>query len=162
MVVETSLGALPEIGYVCSGGRYDELASLYTERKMPGVGASIGLDRLIAALETIGKINDSVISTQVLIMNQEKGNAESIAISELHALAAHLRDAGFSCEVFPEEKKTLAQYTYAERKHIPLALFANSAKGPYNLRILAQRKNIECLDFDSLCESIRSSLNVKT
>ncbi|HPW46239.1 MAG TPA: histidine--tRNA ligase [Rectinema sp.] len=162
MVVETSLGALPEIGSVCSGGRYDELASLYTERKMPGVGASIGLDRLIAALETIGKINDSVISTQVLIMNQEKGNAESIAISELHALAAHLRDVGFSSEVFPEEKKTLAQYTYAERKHIPLALFANSAKGPYNLRILAQRKNIECLDFDSLCESIRSSLNVKT
>jgi len=56
-----------------AGGRYDELASLYTERRMPGVGASIGLDRLIAALETIGKIDKSIISTQILIMNQEKG-----------------------------------------------------------------------------------------
>ncbi len=162
MVVETSLGALPEIGSVCSGGRYDELASLYTERRMPGVGASIGLDRLIAALETIGKIDKSIISTQILIMNQEKGNVGKVATSELHALAAHLRDAGFSCEVFPEEKKTLAQYTYAERKHIPLALFTNSAKGPYNIRILAERRNIECLDFDSLCKFIRSFLNVQT
>ncbi len=137
MVVETSLGALPEIGSVCSGGRYDELASLYTERRMPGVGAS-------------------------MIMNQEKGNVGKVATSELHALATRLRDAGFSCEVFPEEKKTLAQYTYAERKHIPLALFTNSAKGPYNIRILAERRNIECLDFDSLCKFIRNFLNVQT
>ena len=56
VVFETSLDSMPEIGSVCSGGRYDELASLYTAKRLPGVGSSIGLDRLLAALETLGKM----------------------------------------------------------------------------------------------------------
>jgi histidyl-tRNA synthetase len=155
MVVETSLAALPEIGSVCSGGRYDELASLYTDRKLPGVGASIGLDRLMAALDAIGIAAGSDISTQVLVINQEGAPG-----TELHRLAASLRNAGFACEVFPEPKKTIAQYTYAERKHIPLAVFTNAASGPFTMRILSRRENIEITDFTNLCETAKRELHV--
>ncbi|MEN6490939.1 MAG: histidine--tRNA ligase [Rectinema sp.] len=154
MVVETSLAALPEIGSVCSGGRYDELTSLYTDRKLPGVGASIGLDRLMAALDVLGISAGSDMSAQILIINQGE-----TPIAELHALAASLRNAGFACEVFPEPKKTITQYTYAERKHIPLAVFANSSSGPFTIRILSHRENIEIADFARLCETARKELH---
>lgn len=154
MVVETSLAALPEIGSVCSGGRYDELASLYTERKLPGVGASVGLDRLMAALEALDIRIGSSTSTQILLINQPETSA-----AKLHALAASLRDAGFACEVFPEPKKVLVQYTYAERKHIPLAVFANVSSDAFTLRILSKRENVEISDFSSLCEAVRRELH---
>jgi len=156
MVVETSMVELPEIGSVCSGGRYDELASLYTDRRLPGVGASIGLDRLMAALEALGIRARSDISTQILIINQAE------AVAGMHALAASLREAGFACEVFPEPKKTIAQYTYAERKHIPIAMFANSSRGPFTLRILSRRENIEIADFPALCDAARKELHAST
>jgi histidyl-tRNA synthetase len=157
MVVETSLAALPQIGSVCSGGRYDELASLYTERKLPGVGASIGLDRLMAALEALGIKAGSDISTQILVVNQGE-----TPLAGLHALAASLRNAGFACEVFPELKKTLAQYTYAERKHIPLAVFADSSSGPFALRILSRRENVEIQDFAGLCDAAGRELHASS
>lgn len=154
MVVETSLAALPEIGSVCSGGRYDDLASLYTEKKLPGVGASIGLDRLMAALEALGIQTGSTTSTQILLINQPENST-----ARLHALAASLRDAGFACEVFPEPKKALIQYTYAERKHIPLAIFANFSLGTFTMRILSRRENVEISDFPHLCETVREVLH---
>ncbi|MEN6499934.1 MAG: histidine--tRNA ligase [Rectinema sp.] len=154
MVVETSLAALPEIGSVCSGGRYDDLASLYTEKKLPGVGASIGLDRLMAALEALGIQTGPTTSTQILLINQPESST-----ARLHALAASLRDAGFACEVFPEPKKVLIQYTYAERKHIPLAIFANFSLGSFTMRILSQRENVEISDFSRLCEIAREVLH---
>jgi len=154
MVLETTLAALPEIGSVCSGGRYDELASLYTDRKLPGVGASVGLDRLMAALETIGKPAASGESTQILIINQD-----DIQLSEMHRIANLLRTDGFAVEVFPEPKKTVAQYTYAERKHIPLALFLGNASKPFALRILGRRENIEIADFSAIGDAARRELD---
>ena len=155
MVVETSLAALPEIGSVCSGGRYDELASLYTDRKLPGVGASIGLDRLMAALDALKIGEGAAISTQILIINpSEENNAK------LYRLATSLRDAGLRCEVFPEAKKTVAQYTYAEHKHIPLALFVSVSSESFTLRVLARRENIEVSGFPALCECVRKELHV--
>ena len=59
IVYETFLDSAPEFGSVCSGGRYNNLASLYTKTLLPGVGASIGIDRLISALEALGKQNDN-------------------------------------------------------------------------------------------------------
>ena len=53
-IFETFLGPLPTIGSVCSGGRYDNLAGLYTKQELPGIGASLGLDRLLAAMEELG------------------------------------------------------------------------------------------------------------
>ncbi|MEM6365837.1 MAG: histidine--tRNA ligase, partial [Planctomycetota bacterium] len=58
VIFETTLDALPSIGSVCSGGRYDNLAGLYTKQDLPGIGASLGLDRLIAALDQLGQISD--------------------------------------------------------------------------------------------------------
>ena len=154
MVLETTLAALPEIGSVCSGGRYDELASLYTDKKLPGVGASVGLDRLMAALEAIGKPVVSGESTQILIINQD-----DIQLPEMHRLANLLRADGFAVEVFPEPKKVVAQYTYAERKHIPLALFLGNASKPYTLRVLGRRENIEIADFSAIGDAARKELD---
>jgi len=58
LVVETTLDELPDIGSVCSGGRYDNLAEVYTNQELPGIGASLGLDRLLAAMEELGKLKD--------------------------------------------------------------------------------------------------------
>jgi len=154
MVLETTLAAMPEIGSVCSGGRYDELASLYTDKKLPGVGASVGLDRLMAALEAIGKTLVSGESTQILIINQEETQ-----LPEMHRLANLLRADGLAVEVFPEPKKVVAQYTYAERKHIPLALFVGNAAKPYTLRVLGRRENIEIADFSAIGDAARKELN---
>ncbi|HCX97128.1 MAG TPA: histidine--tRNA ligase [Spirochaetaceae bacterium] len=154
MVLETTLAALPEIGSVCSGGRYDELASLYTDKKLPGVGASVGLDRRMAALEAIGKPVVSGESTQIGIINQD-----DIQLPEMHRLANLLRADGFAVEVFPEPKKVVAQYTYAERKHIPLALFLGNASKPYTLRVLVRRENIEIADFSAIGDAARKELD---
>lgn len=154
MVLETTLAALPEIGSVCSGGRYDELASLYTDKKLPGVGASVGLDRLMAALEAIGKPAASGESTQILILNQN-----DIQLAEMHRAANLLRADGFAVEVFPEPKKVVAQYTYAERKHIPLALFLGNASRPNILRVLDRRENIEIADFSAIADAARKELD---
>jgi histidyl-tRNA synthetase len=68
IVYETFLNELPGIGSVCSGGRYNNLASLYTKEELPGVGASIGLDRLMAALEELGRSSDKKSFTDLLIL----------------------------------------------------------------------------------------------
>ena len=146
MVFETSLAAMPEIGSVCSGGRYNELASLYTTRKLPGVGAAIGLDRLLAALDALGRSKSGQKDPKVLVSNQD---AE--LLSELHAAASSLRRHGISVEVFPETKKLMVQYSYAEKKGIPFALLldgASLADGTFPLRDLARRSTtvFACLE----------------
>jgi histidyl-tRNA synthetase len=117
IVFETTLVAMPEIGSVRSGGRYNELASLYTTKEVPGVGAAIGLDRLLAALDALGKMQQVQPLPLVLIAND--GGVE---ISLLHNVALRLRKEGISCEVFPEARKLPQQYSYAEKKNIPFAL----------------------------------------
>jgi histidyl-tRNA synthetase len=93
-VFETFLGPLPTIGSVCSGGRYDNLAELYTKQPLPGIGASLGLDRLLAAMEELGMIPRVATPAQVLIAH--------FAPEHVHAylaLAARLRrpGCGWSC-----------------------------------------------------------------
>ena len=67
VLFETFLDALPGIGSVCSGGRYDNLAELYTNQELPGVGASLGLDRLLAAMEELGMIEKVATPAPVFI-----------------------------------------------------------------------------------------------
>ncbi|MDC7124182.1 MAG: histidine--tRNA ligase [Spirochaetales bacterium] len=117
IVYETFLDELPAIGSVCSGGRYNNLASIYSKTEMPGVGSSIGLDRLMAALEELGVSSSKKSLTKVLIMNMDdslKGHYFNIA--------AKLRKAGINTEVFLEQKKMKNQFTFAERKNIPFAI----------------------------------------
>lgn len=117
IVYETFLNELPGIGSVCSGGRYDNLAGLYMKEKVPGVGSSIGLDRLIAGLQQLNKLESrkSFIDAEIFCLDKDM-------MTEYHRLAQTLRQRGVRCEVFPDPKKLLAQYTVAEKKGIPFGI----------------------------------------
>ena len=116
-VYETLLGDLPAIGSVCSGGRYDDLAGLYTKQHLPGVGASLGLDRLMAAMEELGLLQDAATSADIFIV---QFSAE--ALPSYIALARRLRQAGLRTELYPEAKGMGRQLKYADRKGFPIAL----------------------------------------
>ena len=117
IVLETTLDDLPEIGSVASGGRYDNLAELYTSQKLPGVGASLGLDRLLAALEKLGRLQNIPKPAEVLIpfFAAEHRN-------DYLQLAAQLREAGIGVEFYPEPKKLGKQLQYANRRGFRVAL----------------------------------------
>jgi histidyl-tRNA synthetase len=150
VVFETRLDAMPEIGSVCGGGRYDELASLYTAKRLPGVGAAIGLDRLLAALEAQGKSRRRPGYTELLVLNLEDGL--SLRYEEA---AAAFRAAGLSCEVFPERKKLAQQYSYAEKKAVPLALVLGAAEAERGVLVVKDLGSRESLEAKSLEEAVR-------
>jgi histidyl-tRNA synthetase len=118
-VFETFLGALPGIGSVCSGGRYDNLAALYSDQELPGIGASLGLDRLLAAMEELGMVETVATPAPVFIPFFDRAR-----LHDYLRLAAALRAAGIGVEVFPEAKKLGQQLKYADRRGFRLALIA--------------------------------------
>ena len=118
-VIETFLGALPGIGSVCSGGRYDNLAELFTNQELPGIGASLGLDRLLAAMEELGMIEKVSTPAEVFIPYFDKDR-----LHDYLRLAAALRAAGIGVEVYPEAKKLGQQLKYADRRGFRVALIA--------------------------------------
>ncbi len=121
VVFETILGDLPSIGSVCSGGRYDNLAGLYTKQHLPGIGASLGLDRLLAALEQLGLIPKTISSADVFIPLFDADR-----INDYFRLAQLVRNAGWSAEVYPEAKKLGQQLKYADQRGFLIALVAGS------------------------------------
>ena len=150
VVFETFLDEMPQIGSVCSGGRYDELASLYTTKRLPGVGASIGLDRLLAALDALGKTKKRPGYTEVLVLDIE----ESLE-PRYQALAQAFRAAGIACEVYPEKKKLAQQFAYAEKKGARYALVlggAEAEKGVISVKDLASRDSREAA---SVAEAVK-------
>ena len=138
LVFETFLERLPDIGSVCSGGRYDNLAALYSKERMPGVGGSIGLDRLMAALETLGAANANVQGADAIILC-----FDGVPPGHYHALAKDLRKDGHRVEVFPEAKKLGQQFAYAEKRKIPVGIICGPdefAAETCNVRDLATRE----------------------
>ena len=121
VVFETVLGDLPSIGSVCSGGRYDNLAGLYTKQHLPGIGASLGLDRLLAALEQLGLLPKTVSSADVFIPLFDADR-----INDYFQLASIVRNSGWSAEIYPEAKKLGAQLKYADQRGFQIALVAGS------------------------------------
>jgi histidyl-tRNA synthetase len=118
-IFETFLDALPGIGSVCSGGRYDNLAALFTNQQLPGIGASLGLDRLLAAMEELGMLAKVATPAPVFI--------PYFAEARLHdylRLAARVRAAGVGVEVYPEAKRLGQQLKYADKRGFRLALIA--------------------------------------
>ena len=117
-VYETTLLDHPEIGSVCSGGRYDDLAGYYTERKLPGVGISIGLTRLFYVLDEQGLLNSELpcapADALVLPMGGEAGPAI--------ALAEALRQEGLRVQLYGEQKKFKQKMAYADRLGVPFAV----------------------------------------
>lgn len=118
-IYETLLGDLPDIGSVCSGGRYDNLADLFTAQQLPGVGASLGLDRMLAALEELGRTQKSTTPAPVLVTM-----LDGERVSEYLQLGRTLRKAGIATEVYPEAKNIGKQMKYADKKGFKLAVIA--------------------------------------
>lgn len=118
-VFETFLTDVPEIGSVCSGGRYDNLASLYTRQVLPGVGASLGLDRLLAAMEQLGLLSGTATTAPILLVQ-----FAADYLGRYAATARRLRAAGIGVEIFPEAKKLGQQLAYADRRGHHFALIA--------------------------------------
>ncbi len=119
MVFETFLDDLPDIGSCCSGGRYDDLASLYTNQRLPGVGGSLGVDRLLTAMEELGLVEGRRTAATVLVtVFDDPGRMDAVA------LAAQLRRAGIAAEVYPDVRRLGAQLKYADRLGHRLALIA--------------------------------------
>ncbi len=159
IVYETFLLDLPGIGSVCSGGRYNDLASLYTKERLPGVGSSIGLDRLMAALEELGKKPERTGVTEILIFCLEEP-----LFGEYLKIAQELRKAGFATEVFPEQRKLANQFSFAEKKKIPLGVFLGSeekSRGVLSLRDLRTRVTYENLNFSELLSKSKALLGRK-
>jgi len=135
IVLETTLDDLPEIGSVASGGRYDNLAELYTSQKLPGVGASLGLDRLLAALEKLGRLQDIPLPAQVFIPYFAAQHRKDYL-----RLAAQVRTAGMGVEFYPEPKKLGKQLQYANRRGFRIALIVGDdefATGQCQIKDLA-------------------------
>lgn len=158
MVYETFLTDLPKIGSVCSGGRYDNLAGLYTKQSLPGVGASLGLDRLLAAVEELKLLKGTATPAPVFIVQFTPNR-----IGEYQAMARRLRAAGIGAEVFTDAKKIGQQFQYAEKRGHKLALIAGPddfAKGTWNVKDLAKREEKKGVPDAEVIGVVRSMLDV--
>ena len=117
-VYETIMTDHPEIGSVCSGGRYDNLAEYYTDKKLPGVGISIGLTRLFYVLQEQGLLSEEVVSSPadalVIPMSEDLGPAVSAATA--------LRAGGVRTQLYVEKKKFKAKMNYADKLSVPFVV----------------------------------------
>ena len=117
-VYETTLLDHPEIGSVCSGGRYDNLAGYYIEKPLPGVGISIGLTRLFYVLDEQGLLNPALPSApaDALVLPMTQDMAPAIALAE------HLRASGLRVQLYGEQKKFKQKMAYANKLGVPFAV----------------------------------------
>lgn len=122
-IFETFLDDLPALGSVASGGRYDNLAGLYTKTPLPGIGASLGIDRLFAGLEELGMLEKVSSPVKVLIPYFDPALTQ-----EYIRLASLLRRHGIGAEVYPDAKKLGQQLKYADRKGFSAALILGSGE----------------------------------
>lgn len=149
-VYETFLNEYRELGSVCSGGRYDNLAENYTDRKLPGVGISIGLTRLFYKLNELNliKADKKSISNILIIPMTEKKEVP-------FKLATDLRNLGVNTEVYLSDKKIKAKMKYADKLEIPYVIVIGDNEietGKIKVKNMTTGEEIE-LDFDA--ESIK-------
>ena len=155
-VYETTMLDHPEIGSICSGGRYDNLAEYYTEKQLPGVGISIGLTRLFFVLEDQGYLNDNLntSSADVLFLPMTEDLAPAIA------LATQLRSAGVRAQIHGEQKKFKQKMSYADKIGVPYVIFLGddevkeSVASVKNMRTGEQVK----LPFDEVTAYVQAGL----
>ena len=117
-VYETELIDHPEIGSVCSGGRYDNLAEYYTDKQLPGVGISIGLTRLFYVLQEQKLLSDDVPTApcDVLVIPMTDDRSPAIAA------ATAMRSAGLRCQLYAEQRKFKAKMSYADKIDVPFII----------------------------------------
>ena len=156
-VYETALLDHPEIGSVCSGGRYDNLAGYYIEKALPGVGISIGLTRLFYVLDEQGLLNPALPTAPcdalVLPMTQEAGPAI--------ALAETLRSAGLRVQFYAEQKKFKQKMAYADKLGVPFAVLLGEdeiAEGMCSVKNMATGEQVK-LTADDAAAYIKATLS---
>jgi len=157
-VYETFLNDLSTIGSVCSGGRYDNLTGRYTKQALPGVGASLGLDRLLAAMEELKLLPKTSTPAPVLVA---QFSAERLG--DYQRVARMVRAAGIGCEVYPEAKKLGAQFQYAERRGFRAALIAGPDEflaSQWKIKDLALRTEIVSTE-PKVVENLQTILNAE-
>ena len=155
-VYETFMTDHPEIGSICSGGRYDNLAEYYTDKQLPGVGISIGLTRLFYVLEEQGYLNDALITAPadvlVLPMTQD--------LSPAIAFATRLRGAGVRAQLYTEPKKFKQRMSYADKLGVPFAALLGEdeiAQGKVSLKNMATGEQ-RLLDPDAAAKAVLDAL----
>jgi histidyl-tRNA synthetase len=155
-IYETTLTKYPELGSICSGGRYDDLASYFTSTKLPGVGISIGLTRLFSKLGEAGLLQPLARTpAEVLVTTMDHQYLDKYL-----RMAAALRAAGINTEVYLEAAKLGNQLTYADRKGFRLALVAGEnefSKNVVQVKHLAS-KTARDVPMDGLVAAVRETL----
>ena len=147
IVYETFLDELPSLGSVCSGGRYNDLASLYTKERLPGVGSSIGLDRLLAGLEELkSPLLENTASADVMIIHRPEDRVKALKAAKA------LRDGGVKTDVFLAPEKKMKQiFEYAEKNRIPFSLTFSDAV--YNLKNHKTRETFSSESLEAVIEA---------
>jgi histidyl-tRNA synthetase len=138
IVLESFLDDLPSLGSICSGGRYDNLAGLYTKQSLPGVGASLGIDRLLAGLEELGRTSAVETPAEVFLVHFDERH-----VADYLRIAAAIRAADIGCEFFPEAKKVGQQLKLAAKRGFPAAVIIGSdefASGTAQFKHLATQQ----------------------
>jgi histidyl-tRNA synthetase len=156
VVFETTVDGWERFGSVSSGGRYDNLASLFTERRLPGVGASIGLDRLLALLEEAGRLETTSVLVPILV-----ANFPGVDPRVPMGLAARLRAAGVGAEIYPEPLQIGKQMGYGSTRGHRLALIVGpeeAARQVFNLRNLATRQEERAIAWGDLETRVKQAL----
>lgn len=155
IVYETTLDAYPQIGSICSGGRYENLAGHYTKSKLPGVGISIGITRLFWQLKEAGLIDTAESSVEALVALMDEGG-----LHEALAIARELRAGGLNTEVQLEPKKLAKQFQYADRAGIRFVLLQGedeAARGVIAVKDLKRGDQFE-LPREGLAAALRVEL----
>lgn len=155
-VFETMLNDLPGIGSICSGGRYDNLAGLYTTNNIPGVGAAVGLDRLLAAFEELNLVKKSLTPAKVMIVAMDKNYT-----NEYLQMANVLRKGGVNTEFYSDNKKLDKQMKYADRKGIKIVIINGSQEFDNNIvkiKNMLTGESLANINKDDLLKQVKSIL----
>ena len=155
-VYETTLLDHPEIGSVCSGGRYDNLAEYYTDKQLPGVGISIGLTRLFYVLGEQGMLNGDLPTAPADVLILPMTEDLSAAVT----LATKLRDAGVRTQLYTEQKKFKAKMNYADKTGVPYVVFLGEDEVKNNVIACKDMTSGEqtTLDFAATLARVRDGL----
>lgn len=151
IIYETTLNTLPSLGSVCSGGRYDNLTQNFSKDSMSGVGASIGLDRLLAGLEELNLIEG----------NKNVADALLIALNSLkygYKVAQNLRNQGLKIEMYPELTKPKKSFSYANNKgykYVVVVGEEEEQKNTYTLKNMESGEQFNHLQLEEILQKIK-------
>ena len=156
-VYETRMLDHPEIGAICAGGRYDNLAEYYSDRSLPGVGVAIGLTRLFYVLDEQGMLNPDLLTAPADVLLLPMTDDFTAAVE----LATRFRNAGLRTQIYSEQKKFKAKMTYADKLGIPYVVFLGEdeiAQGTCSVKNLRTGQQVS-LSPDEAVELIRKGIS---